>query len=57
MQALGVVSINWLLIADHSPSGILDPDCMKLAVLHSAAVDYPKTGQVECKFLKCGFGF
>ncbi|KAF7339727.1 RNA-dependent RNA polymerase [Mycena sanguinolenta] len=44
-DALGVVSINWLLIADASPSGILDPDCMKLAALHSAAVDYPKTGQ------------
>ncbi|KAJ6519524.1 RNA-directed RNA polymerase 2 [Mycena sanguinolenta] len=44
-DAVGVVSINWLLIADASPLGILDPDCLKLATLHSAAVDYPKTGQ------------
>ncbi|KAJ6509230.1 RNA-directed RNA polymerase 2 [Mycena vitilis] len=42
-DALGMVAINWLLIADES--GILHPDCMKLAALHSDAVDYPKTGQ------------
>ncbi|KAJ7655119.1 RNA-directed RNA polymerase 2 [Mycena polygramma] len=42
-DALGVVATNWLLIADES--GILHPDCIKLAALHSDAVDYPKTGQ------------
>ncbi|KAJ7275343.1 RNA-directed RNA polymerase 2 [Mycena haematopus] len=44
-DALGIVATNWLLIADASDSGILDGDCLKLAALHSAAVDYPKTGQ------------
>ncbi|KAJ6574801.1 RNA-directed RNA polymerase 2 [Mycena capillaripes] len=46
-DALGVVAINWLLIADSEKLGILDPDCIKLAALHSDAVDYPKTGQVK----------
>ncbi|KAJ7102228.1 RNA-directed RNA polymerase 2 [Mycena belliarum] len=44
-HVLGMVATNWLLIADQSPRGILDPDCMKLAALHSDAVDYPKSGQ------------
>ncbi|KAJ6627235.1 RdRP-domain-containing protein [Mycena sp. CBHHK59/15] len=44
-DAIGIIAINWLIIADQSPSGILDPDCMKLASLHSDAVDYPKSGQ------------
>ncbi|KAJ7042548.1 RNA-directed RNA polymerase 2 [Mycena alexandri] len=44
-DALGVVAINWLLIADQSKKFILDPDCMKLAALHSDAADYPKTGR------------
>jgi hypothetical protein len=42
-----MVAINWLLIADASRLGILDPDCIRLAALHSDAVDYPKTGQVS----------
>ncbi|KAJ7130056.1 RNA-directed RNA polymerase 2, partial [Mycena crocata] len=44
-DVLGMVAINWLLIADQSHRGIFDPDCMKLAALHSDAVDYPKSGQ------------
>ncbi|KAJ7225794.1 RNA-directed RNA polymerase 2 [Mycena pura] len=44
-DALGMVAINWLLIADQSPRGIFDSDCIKLAGLHSNAVDYVKTGQ------------
>ncbi|KAJ6604339.1 RNA-directed RNA polymerase 2 [Mycena vulgaris] len=44
-DVLGVVATNWLLIADQSNLGILDPDCMKLAALHSDAVDYPKSGR------------
>ncbi|KAJ7139818.1 RNA dependent RNA polymerase-domain-containing protein [Mycena epipterygia] len=48
-HVLGIVSINWLLIADQSEAGILDPDCMKLAALHSDAVDYPKSGQPVAK--------
>lgn len=34
-----------MIIADQSRDGILDPDCLKLAALHSDAVDYPKSGQ------------
>ncbi len=37
--------MTWLIIADQSTQGILDPDCIKLASLHSDAVDYPKSGQ------------
>ncbi|KAF9478036.1 RNA-dependent RNA polymerase [Pholiota conissans] len=44
-DVVGMVAINWLLIADQSEAHILDPDCMKLADLHSNAVDYPKSGQ------------
>ncbi|KAI0257494.1 RNA dependent RNA polymerase-domain-containing protein [Lactifluus subvellereus] len=39
---LGMVAINWLLIADLN--GIFDPDCLKLCQAHSDAVDYPKSG-------------
>ena len=41
-QILGLVAINWLLIADLS--GILHEDCLKLCQIHSDAVDYPKNG-------------
>ena len=34
-----------MVIADQSADGILDEDCVKLAALHSDAVDYPKSGQ------------
>ena len=52
-QTIGVISVNWLSIIDHSPKGILDPACdhanakilEQLASLHSIAVDYPKTGR------------
>ncbi|KAK7064480.1 RNA-dependent RNA polymerase [Favolaschia claudopus] len=44
-DVLGMVAVNWLLIADSESKGILHPDCMRLAALHSDAVDYPKTGQ------------
>lgn len=42
---VGIVAINWLIIADQSKEGIFDKDCLKLANLHSNAVDYPKSGQ------------
>ncbi|KAI0778083.1 RdRP-domain-containing protein [Trametes elegans] len=44
-DTVGIIAITWLIIADQSPEGILDPDCVKLAALHSDAVDYPKSGQ------------
>lgn len=37
--------MNWLIIADQSPDGIFDVDCLKLGDLHSDAVDFPKSGQ------------
>lgn len=45
MQVVGIIAINWLIIADQSPYGIEDLDCMRLADLHSIAVDYPKSGK------------
>ncbi|KDQ63790.1 hypothetical protein JAAARDRAFT_120957 [Jaapia argillacea MUCL 33604] len=44
-DVLGIVATNWLIIADQSENGIFDEDCLKLAALHSDAVDYPKSGQ------------
>jgi hypothetical protein len=44
-QVVGIVATNWLIIADQSQLGILDEDCLKLAQLHSDAVDYPKSGK------------
>jgi hypothetical protein len=40
---LGLVAINWLIIADQSGKSIFDDDSMTLAQLHSDAVDYPKS--------------
>ncbi|TFK57359.1 RdRP-domain-containing protein [Heliocybe sulcata] len=44
-DVVGIIAINWLIIADQSKDGIFDSDCMLLAQLHSDAVDYPKSGQ------------
>ncbi|KDR85157.1 hypothetical protein GALMADRAFT_233817 [Galerina marginata CBS 339.88] len=44
-DVVGIIAINWLVIADQSSKGIFDEDCIKLANLHSDAVDYPKSGQ------------
>jgi len=41
---LGLIAIQHLIIADQSRHGVLDFSCMKLAELHSQAVDYPKCG-------------
>ncbi|KAK7031202.1 hypothetical protein VNI00_013618 [Paramarasmius palmivorus] len=41
-DVLGMVSINWRILADQT--NIFEPDCMKMAELHSLAVDYPKSG-------------
>ncbi|GAA6064674.1 hypothetical protein JCM10212_001790 [Sporobolomyces blumeae] len=41
---LGVVGSRHLQLSDYYPDGTLHPDCLKLAKLHSDAVDYPKTG-------------
>jgi len=41
---VGIIAINWLIIADQSPKCIFDESCLTLAQLHSDAVDYPKSG-------------
>ncbi|KAJ3808703.1 RNA-directed RNA polymerase 2 [Lentinula aff. lateritia] len=43
-DAIGQVALTWRVLADSSPRGILDHECLRLADLHSQAVDYPKTG-------------
>ncbi|KAJ1311089.1 hypothetical protein OPQ81_009592 [Rhizoctonia solani] len=49
---LGLVSLRHLRLADDRPLGVNDPDCLKLAALHSKAVDFQKSGTpVEMKDL------
>lgn len=43
-DVLGLVSTTHLIIADQHPEGVRAAKCMKLAELHSDAVDYAKTG-------------
>lgn len=43
-KVVGIIAINWLVIADQSDKGIFDENCMELSKLHSDAVDYPKSG-------------
>ncbi|KAG5353249.1 hypothetical protein C0989_008984 [Termitomyces sp. Mn162] len=43
-DVVGIIAINWLIIADQSEKGIFDEKCMSLSNLHSDAVDYPKSG-------------
>lgn len=41
---MGIVASQHLATADRSSLGVYDPDCLKLAQLYSAAVDFPKSG-------------
>jgi hypothetical protein len=41
---LSQISHMHLLLADQSPNGAHNPDCVKLSQLASTAVDFPKTG-------------
>jgi RNA-dependent RNA polymerase len=41
---LGVIAHAHLALADSKPDGVFSQECLRLAVLHSAAVDFPKTG-------------
>ncbi|KAK1828316.1 RNA-dependent RNA polymerase 1 [Podospora conica] len=41
---LGVIATQHMIAADFHPEGTLHPDCVKLAGLHSKAVDFSKTG-------------
>ena len=42
---LGLIANRHLILADQRESGTHDPDCLKLAELHSSAVDFSKTGR------------
>ncbi|KAK0651077.1 RNA dependent RNA polymerase-domain-containing protein [Cercophora newfieldiana] len=41
---LGLIANRHLILADQRTLGTNDPDCLKLAELHSSAVDFSKTG-------------
>jgi RNA-dependent RNA polymerase len=41
---VGIISSQHLKLADYRVLGVKDPDCLKLAELHSKAVDFPKSG-------------
>ncbi|KAM3449446.1 hypothetical protein MY3296_006911 [Beauveria thailandica] len=43
-DVLGLIANRHLMYADIQPAGSDDPICIKLAELHSTAVDYSKTG-------------
>lgn len=44
LDYLGVIATRHMIVADQKSQGTLDPDCLKLAELHSVAVDFSKTG-------------
>lgn len=41
---LGQIANTHKILADQKPDGVADPDCLKLAEMHSTAVDYSKSG-------------
>ncbi|KAL8993199.1 MAG: hypothetical protein Q9169_006522 [Polycauliona sp. 2 TL-2023] len=41
---LGKIASRHKILADQFEAGVRHPDCIKLAELHSTAVDFPKTG-------------
>jgi RNA-dependent RNA polymerase len=41
---LGLIANTHLLLSDRRSRGVEDPDCIRLAELHSTAVDFPKSG-------------
>lgn len=42
---LGVIATRHMVLADQRVDGTLDSDCIKLAELHSSAVDFSKSGR------------
>jgi len=42
---LGIIATRHMVLADRNEKGTLHPDCIKLAELHSSAVDFSKTGR------------
>ncbi|KAJ0163617.1 RNA-dependent RNA polymerase 1 [Colletotrichum tanaceti] len=43
-DVLGMIATRHLILSDQDPAGTLGRDCIKLAGLHSTAVDFSKTG-------------
>ncbi|KAK2043345.1 RNA dependent RNA polymerase [Colletotrichum somersetense] len=43
-DVLGLIATRHLILSDQSPEGTMADDCLKLAELHSTAVDFSKTG-------------
>lgn len=44
-DVLGMIAMRHLVLSDQRDLGTCDPDCLQLAMLHSTAVDFSKTGQ------------
>ncbi|KAG8894584.1 hypothetical protein FRB99_001127 [Tulasnella sp. 403] len=44
-DCVGLIAINHLKLADQRPQGVRDADCIKLADLHSTAIDFMKNGE------------
>lgn len=45
---LGLIATLHQILADQSPVGTFDPLCIKVAGMHSTAVDFSKTGKSVC---------
>lgn len=45
---LGLIATLHQILADQSPLGTFDPECTKVAGMHSTAVDFSKTGIPVC---------
>lgn len=45
---LGLIATLHQILADQSPNGTFDPLCVKVAGMHSTAVDFSKTGIPVC---------
>ena len=45
---LGLIATLHQILADQSPMGTFDPSCIKVAGMHSTAVDFSKTGIPVC---------
>ena len=54
---LGRIANLHKILADQRPSGVLDPDCLTLAELHSDAVDFSKSGIPVSENLALGWHF
>lgn len=44
-DCLGVIATRHMILADQKQDGTLHPDCLRLAHLHSTAVDFSKSGK------------